>query len=91
MLAAEGQSIPCHRILLAAASKFFYDTFVLNAETLEHNVLDIENVDFENLTLIVSFICHIDLEPEKCLKLLPASISLMLPELAGMCQDFLVQ
>ncbi len=33
MLAAEGQSIPCHRVLLAAASKFFHDKFVVHPES----------------------------------------------------------
>ena len=49
MLAAEGQSIPCHRVLLAAASKFFHGKFVTNPESLEHNLLDIEDIDFDTL------------------------------------------
>ncbi len=56
MLTAEGQSIPCHRVLLAAASKFFHDKFVTHPESLDHNLLDIEDVDFDTLRSIVSFI-----------------------------------
>ena len=92
MLAAEGQSIPCHRVLLAAASKFFHDKFVVNPESLEHNLLDIEDVDFDTLTSIVSFIYdgRAQLTVEKTEKLIPASVSLMLPELTNMCRDFLL-
>ncbi len=92
MLATDGQSIPCHRVLLAAASQFFHDKFVTNPESLEHNLLDIEGIDFDTLTSVVSFIYSGDIEltPEKALKLCPASIKLMLPELTGVCEDFLL-
>ncbi len=92
MLAAEGQSIPCHRVLLAAASKFFHGKFVINSESVEHNLLDIEGIDFDTLTSVVSFIYNgrADLTVEKTDKLIPASVSLMLPELTNMCKDFLL-
>ena len=91
MLAAEGQSIPCHRVLLAAASKFFHGKFVLKPESLDHNLLDIEDIDFETLTSIVSYIYsgRLALTVEKTEKLIPASVSLMLPELTKVCKDFL--
>ncbi len=92
MLAAEGQSIPCHRVLLAAASKFFHGKFVINPESVEHNLLDIESIDFDTLTSVVSFIYNgrADLTVEKTEKLIPASVGLMLPELTNMCEDFLL-
>ncbi len=92
MLVADGQSIPCHKVLLAAASKFFHAKFVTNLNTLGQNLVDVEGVDFDTLTLAVSFIYNgqIDLTPMKAQKLLPASVSLMLPELTGICQEFLV-
>ncbi len=92
MLAAEGRSIPCHRVLLAAASQFFHDKLVTNPDSLDHNLLDIEGMDFDSLATVVSFIYSGDIEltPEKALKLCPASIKLMLPELTGLCEDFLV-
>lgn len=34
VLADDGQSIPCHRLLLSAASKFFHGKFVIHAESL---------------------------------------------------------
>ena len=91
MLAAEGQSIPCHRVLLAAASKFFHGKFVVNPESLEHNILDIEGIEFDTLTSVVSYIYsgHVALTVEKTEKLIPASVSLMLPELNKVCKDFL--
>ncbi len=92
MLTAEGQSIPCHRVLLAAASKFFHDKFVTHPESLDHNLLDIEDVDYDTLRSIVSFIYsgRVQLTVEKTEKLLPAGVSLMLPELTNMCKDFLL-
>ncbi len=92
MLAADGRSIPCHRVLLAAASQFFHEKFVTNPESLDHNLLDIEGIEFNTLASVVSFIYSGDIEltPEKALKLCPASIKLMLPELTGVCEDFLL-
>ncbi len=91
MLAAEGQSIPCHRVLLAAASKFFHDKFVVKPESLDHNLLDIEDIDFDTLTSVVSYIYsgQVSLTVEKTERFLPASVSLMLPELTNVCKDFL--
>ena len=92
MLAAEGQSIPCHRVLLAAASRFFHGKFVINPESVEHNLLDIEDIDFDTLTSVLFFIYNgrADLTVEKTEKLIPASVSLMLPELTNMCKNFLL-
>ncbi len=90
MLAAEGRSIPCHKVLLAAASKFFFDKFITNPESLEHNILDIEDIDFDTLTSVVSYIYsgNIELTVEKTEKLIPAGVSLMLPELTKECEKF---
>ncbi len=92
MLAADGQSIPCHKVLLAASSKFFHDKFITNPESMEHNLLDIEGVDIDTLISIVSFIYsgRIELTVEKTEKLIPASISLLLPELTNTCKEFLL-
>ncbi len=91
MLAAEGQSIPCHRVLLAAASKFFHDKFVVHPESLDHNLLDIEDINIDTLTSVVSYIYsgRVALTVQKTEKLIPASVSLMLPELTKVCKDFL--
>ncbi len=92
MLAAEGQSIPCHKLLLSAASQFFHDKFVVHPDPLEHNLVDIEGIDFNTLTAVVSFIYsgNVKLTVQKTEKLVPASVSLMLPELTSMCNDFLL-
>ena len=91
MLAAEGGSIPCHKVLLAAASKFFYDKFITNPESLEHNILDIDDIDFDTLRSVVAYIYsgNVELTVEKTEKLIPASVSLMLPELTKECGNFL--
>ncbi len=91
MLAAEGQSIPCHKVLLASASKFFHDKFITNPESLEHNILDIDDIDFDTLASVVAYIYSgkIELTVEKTEKLIPASVSLMLAELTNECKHFL--
>ncbi len=93
MLAAEGQSIPCHRVLLAATSHFFHDKFFTSSGPLEQKRLDIEDIDFDTLTSVVSFIYSGDIEltPENALKLCPASIKLTLPELTHMCENFFLE
>ncbi len=91
MLAAEGQSIPCHKVLLAAASKFFYDKFITNPESLDHNILSIDDIEFDTLTSAVAYIYsgEIELTVEKTEKLIPASFNLMLPELTKECENFI--
>ncbi len=91
MLAAEGRPIPCHKVLLAAASKFFFEKFITNPESLEDNTLNIDGIDFDTLTSVVSYIYsgNIELSVGKTEKLLPASVSLMLPELTKECGNFL--
>ncbi len=92
MLAADGQSIPCHKVLLAASSKFFHDKFITYPDSMEHNLLDIEGVDIDTLISIVSFIYsgRIELTVEMTEKLIPASISLLIPELTNTCREFLL-
>ena len=91
MLAAEGRSIPCHKVLLAAASKFFRDKFIIHPELLEHNILDIDGIDFDTLTSVVAYIYsdNVELTVKKTETLLPASVSLMLSELTNECKNFL--
>ncbi len=91
MLAAEGRSIPCHKVLLSAASKFFSDKIITKPESLEHNILDIDGIDFDTLTSVVAYIYSgkIQLTVKKIEKMLPASVSLMLPELTDECKTFL--
>ncbi len=94
MLAAEGRSIPCHKVLLTAASNFFHDKFIINPKSLEHNILDIDNIDFDTLTSIVSYIysgnaSKTDLTVKKTEKLMSPSVKLMLPELTDACKDIL--
>ncbi len=92
-LEAEGQSIPCHKGLLSAASKFFCRKFAVNPESLEHNLVHVDDIEFETLKSVVSFIYTgyvTELTVEKAERLIPASVNLMLPELTDMCKDFLL-
>ncbi len=91
MVAAGGQSIDCHKVLLASASEFFRRKFVTDPESMRHNLLEIENVDFPSLKAAVSFIYsgEIALTVDVAKTLVPASIVLMVPELTGACKDWL--
>ncbi len=92
MLVADGKSIACHRLLLAAASKFFFDKFEVHPESVEHNLLDVEGIDFDTLKDIVYFVYNgrVELTLKKIEKVIPASVRLMLPELTNMCKTFLL-
>ncbi len=92
MLAADGQSIPCHRVILSAASKFFFDKFEVHPESVEHNLLVIDGIDFNTLKSAVYFVYNgrVELTLKKAEKLIPASVNLMLPELTNMCKEFLI-
>ncbi len=56
MLMAEGQSIPCHKFLLAAASEYFYNKLVAASDAVDHNLLEIEGISFVTLKIIVSYL-----------------------------------
>ncbi len=56
MLMAEGQSIPCHKFLLVAASEYFYNRLVAASDAIEHNLLEIDCISFQTLRIIVSYI-----------------------------------
>ncbi len=90
MLQAEGQAIPCDRARLAASSKFFHDKFQVNPKSGEHSPLVIKGIDFDTLKDVVYFVYNgrIQLTLEKAEKLIPASGSLMLPELTSLCKNF---
>ncbi len=91
MVAVNGQSIACHKVLLAAASRFFYLKFVTSPESLDHNLLEVEDVDFETLRSIVVFIYKggIELTVENVKKVFLASVKLMIPELTDKCERYL--
>ncbi len=92
MLAADGQSIACHRVILSAASEFFFDKFEVHPESVEHNLLVIEGIDFDTLKAAVHFVYNgrVELTLKKTEKLIPASVRLQLPELTNMCKEFLI-
>ncbi len=56
MLMAEGQSIPCHKFLLVAASGYVYSRLVVTPDAVNHNLLEIEGVSFQTLQIIVSYL-----------------------------------
>ncbi len=73
MLMAEGQSIPCHKFLLAAASGYFYNRLVVEPESIEHNLLEVKDISFLTLRVIVSYIYtgHINITVENARDVFP--------------------
>ncbi len=72
MLMAEGQSIPCHKFLLAASSQYFHNRCVL--ETHMPNLLEIEGITFTALKVIVSYLYtgNINITLENAKDVIPA-------------------
>ena len=56
MLMADGQSIACHKFLLASVSDYFYNRLVVETEAVNHNLLEIEGISFSALKVIVSYL-----------------------------------
>ncbi len=89
MLMAEGQSIACHKFLLAAASEYFYK-FVVETETDHPNLLEIEDISFNTLKVIVSYLYtgSINITAENVRDVIPACKMLNLTSAYGICEKF---
>ncbi len=92
MLMAEGQSIPCHKILLAGASEYFRTKFTSGTNTLENQLLEIEDITFQTLKVIVSYIYtgDIDVTADNAKDILPACRMLKLQSLFDTCEKHLI-
>ncbi len=90
MLMAEGQSIPCHKFLLASASEYFYRKLVKEGESLNNNLLEVEDISFPTLKLIVSYLYTgcINITAENAKELIPACEILMLRSLLNTCEKY---
>ncbi len=73
MIFAEGQSIACHKFLLAASSPYFHGKFVTE-DVLDNNLLEIENISFDTLRLVVSYLYtgRINITVENARDVIPA-------------------
>ncbi len=91
MLMAEGQSIPCHKFLLASASEYFYRKLVREGESLNNNLLEVENISFPTLKLIVSYLYtgRINIAAENAKELILACEILMLRSLLNTCEKYI--
>ncbi len=92
MLMAEGQSIPCHKFLLAAASGYFYNRLVVEPESFEHNLLEVKDMNFLTLKVIVSYIYTgcINITVENATDVFPVLKMLGLKSACEVCEQFLV-
>ncbi len=88
MLMAEGQSIPCHKFLLAAASEYFYNR--LEVETETGILLQIEGITFNALKVIVSYFYtgYINITEENIKDVMPACKTLNLASASAICDAF---
>ena len=92
MLMAEGQSIPCHKFLLVAASEYFYNKLVAVSDTVDHNLLEIENISFQTLKIIVSYMYtgHVNITVENAVDMIPSCKMLQLSSAYDTCETFLL-
>ncbi len=92
MLMAEGQSIPCHKILLASASEYFYTKLVAASDASAHNLLEIEGISFKTLKAIVSYIYtgHVNITVENAGNVIPACKILKLSSAYATCESYLM-
>ncbi len=91
MLMAQGQSIPCHRMLLASASQYFYNKLVTEGDNLNNNLLEVEDISFPTLKLIVSYLYtgRINITAENAKDLIPACEILKLRSLLNTCERYI--
>ncbi len=92
MLMAEGQSIPCHKFLLAAASEYFYNRLVVEPERVEHNLLEMEDIRFLTLKIIVSYMYtgYISITVDNSTDVFPVLKKLGLKSACAVCEQFLM-
>ncbi len=95
MLAAERQSISCHKLLLSAASEFFREKFVTNPDPQNHSLLDVDDMEFGTLAAVVSYIYSDSIDftgvsIANIIKLILAGVQLKIPELTVKCNEHLV-
>ncbi len=93
MLMAEGQSIACHKFLLAAASEYFYDRLVVDTESLNSVLLEIEGVSFSVLKVIVSYLYtgNINISLENEMEVITACKMLKLTSASDTCEKFALE
>ncbi len=93
MLMAEGQSIPCHKFLLAAASEYFYSRLVVETENVSCNLLEIEDLTFNALKVIVSYLYtgHINITAENAKEVIPSCKMLQLTTACDTCENFALE
>ncbi len=91
MLMAEGQSIPCHKFLLAAASEYFYNKLVAASDAVDHNLLEIEGISFQTLKVIVSYLYtgNINITVENAGDVISLCKTLKLSSAHDTCEAFL--
>ncbi len=90
MLMAEGQSIPCHKFLLAAASDYFYNKLVVDAEAVNGGLLEIEGISFTTLKAIARYLYtgDINITAENTWDLIPACKMMNLTSACDTCETF---
>ncbi len=90
MLIAEGQSIPCHKFLLAAASEYFYNKIVEDTSFVNYGLIEIEGISFSALKVIVSYLYtgNINITEENASDVIPACKVLKLQSAYNICEKF---
>ncbi len=89
MLMAEGQSIPCHKFLLAAASEYFYK-FAVGTKRDNPNLLEIPGISFNALKVIVNYIYtgNVNVTAENARDVIPGFKMTQLKSAYDICEKF---
>ncbi|KAG9333140.1 hypothetical protein JZ751_013398 [Albula glossodonta] len=90
-LVVQGRHIPAHRVVLAAASHFFYLMFTTNMlESTSHEV-ELKNAEPEIIELLVEFVytARISVNSNNVQSLLDAANQYQIEPVKKMCVDFL--
>ncbi len=93
MLMAEGQSIPCHKFLLASASEYFYNRLVVMSNAVDHNLLEIEDISFQTLKTIVSYLYtgNINITVDNAKDVIPSCKMFKLHSACATCEAYLME
>ncbi len=96
-LMAEGQSLPCHKVLLAASSEYFRGIFTAESSTpeskLNNYLLEVEGISFAVLKLVVSYLYtgKVNINVENAAEVIHACNLLKLRSLYDTCVKHLMK
>lgn len=89
-LVADGMECPCHKMVLASCSPYFYAMFTSFEESRQDRIT-LQNVDFQALQLLVEYVYTslVEVTEENVQVLLSAANLLQITDVRDACSDYL--